>query len=208
MARWGKSLWAVGMGVVVATSAFGEEPAPVREEAVSASAPSVKKNAGADKGQFLARVQLYSELAEELARLAKDKSRDERFTTLATQWKKDHLDANGRLTTYVLTQRVDLPSPVLEGEVKNRVRVAMTNLDQLRRLEGAQFERSFSTMASALPAMAARELMTGRQQFSDDQELVAVIDPLLQTLEQHRKDAEKLSAAFGPAAARRPPAQR
>lgn len=208
MTRWGRSLWAVGLGVAVATSAFGEEPAPSAREAVSASAPSARA-VNAKKGEFLARVQVYSELAEEMARLADKKSQEEGFKKLAKQWKEDHLAANGRMATYVLTRRIDLPSAVLEGEEKNRVQVAMMNLEQLRRLEGAPFERSFASMASQLPAMAARELMTGRQQFADDHEMLSVIDPLLMALEQHRKDAEALSSQFGgPAAARRPPAQR
>lgn len=203
MARWGKLLWAVGLGAVMATSAFAEAPA---KEAVSARAPSANEQ----KSQFLARVQAYSELAEEMSRMAAQKSQDERFTQLAAQWKKDYLDANGRLTNYVLTRRVNLPDPVLEGEAKNRFRVAMINVENLRHLSGAQFERRFANVAAQLPGLTARELMTARQSFADDQELMGVVDPLLAMLDQHQKAAETLAndLSGSPAAARRPPAQR
>lgn len=203
MARWGRTLWAAGMGMAIATSALATEPAS--KDAISASAPSAKS---ADKGQFLARVQAYSELAEELARLADTKSDDERFKKLAKQWKTDYLDANGRLANYVLTRRVNLPNAVLEGEEKDRFRVAMINVENLRHLSGAQFERSFANVATQFPNLAARELMTARQSFGDDQELLGVVDPLLAALDQHRKDAETLARDLSPAAARRPPAQR
>lgn len=191
-----KSLWAVGLGVLVATSALAEAP--------KAAAPNK-----ADKSQFLARVQAYSELSEELARLADQKSDDERFKKMAKQWKTDFLDANGRLSSYVLTRRVNLPDPVLEGEAKDRFRVALINVENLKAMSGDQFERTFANVAAQLPNLTARELMAGRQAFADDPELMAVVDPLLTALDQHRRDAEMLMRdAGGPAAARRPPAQR
>lgn len=200
MARWGSRLWVTGLGVVLASGAFA---APARDAKVSATSSARAPSANEAKSNFLAKVQLYNDLASEMSRLANERAQSEQVRQLAKTIKADHHDTNGRITSYVLTRHVNLPDAVLNGEERDRAAAAMAVVQKLEGLNGPAFDREFVAAAQQVPAIAGRELMTARESFKDDSELVAVVDPLLQAMDQHRKTAESLSQPT--AAARRNP---
>ncbi|MFL5322167.1 MAG: DUF4142 domain-containing protein [Myxococcaceae bacterium] len=183
--------------------------APARDVAKAGGAVSSgAQSAAKAKGNFLAKVTVYSDLAEEMSRLADQRSQSAQVKSLAKTIAADHHDANGRLTSYVLSKKVNLPVASLQGDEKTRATAAMVSVQKLETLNGAAFDRAFVDAAQKLPELATQELMTGRQSFADDAELLAVVDPLLQAMDAHRKTAEGLSQTMtGAAAARRPPSQ-
>lgn len=202
MARWGRTLWSVGVGAVLAGSAVAAAPqgAGRKGDTISTQRPSNNEL----KSQFLARVQAYSDLNEEMARLAEVRAGTQGVRDLAKRIFEDHHAWNGRMANYVLSRHVNLPDATLSGEEKDRFKQAMSQVQKLETLNGAAFDRAFITTAQQLPMMTARELMSARQEFTTDPDLLSVVDPLIQATDQHRKDAEALAQQGGAAAARRP----
>ncbi len=144
----------------------------------------------------------------EMARLAKTNSSSQEVKNFAHQMIKDHKSAEAQVQTYAKNHKIDLDAvhrrlvetrdDRLELERRARTIGSATGECNLRKLNGAEFDREFTRAMVEDHQAAIDQLLSARSDASDS-EVRNLIDELLPTFRQHLSMAQKLSDAVSKA---------
>jgi putative membrane protein len=149
------------------------------------------KIATMSEGEFLGLLHHASQMEIEMGRLAKTNASSQAVKDYADRIVKDHKAADDKVTQFAKDNNIQMKQPIDREHSRQMDAKASDQLDKLRGLKGADFDREFARIMVKDHEKLINAAITGRDRFNDSK-LTNLIDQLLPTLRQHLETAQKL----------------
>lgn len=144
-----------------------------------------------DRREFVEETSSTSRMEVEMAQLAQQKAQHEDVRSFAQKMQNDHSDANDRLSSLVQQENIPMSQTMDEDH--------SDELDDLRDKEGSEFDEAYldKTIDNHEKLIDKFENMRDKSANAANQEMSSWVDTRLQTLREHRDEAERIKERIG-----------